>query len=258
MRELMNDQYTMGEEMGEGGFGYVVAALHTPERVDSTCAMHPKQVAVKVFKNNNKSSDIIIEQELLIQRKVDAINLRYKNNHPKKELHPNLLRCGLFAPHNKSESDNDLDLATKIYAVREIANGFDHMVRETKLRPIIDDINRQVDNNNDFEVGTKCTFDINETRQNIEGVVIERGRHVRYRTAITELLSGEDVLKRVSAERHNMHDKFTERNVARMLYGLASALDMLHQNNIIHRDIKLDNIVYRSASIDAGKSNSKS
>lgn len=37
--------------------------------------------------------------------------------------------------------------------------------------------------------------------------------------------------------------KFLEKDAAAMIYSLASALTYLHSMNIVHRDVKLDNIL---------------
>ena len=68
----------------------------------------------------------------------------------------------------------------------------------------------------------------------------------KYPTIIMEKLAGDELFDKIN---NMMKAKvvYGERNASKLLFNLATALMQLHKNNILHRDIKPDNIVYRSS-----------
>ena len=55
---------------------------------------------------------------------------------------------------------------------------------------------------------------------------------------INEFIDGKEILDEISER-----DMFTEAQAAQIMQQVLSAVQYLHKNNLIHRDIKLDNIL---------------
>ena len=58
-----------------------------------------------------------------------------------------------------------------------------------------------------------------------------------------EFLKGGELFCEVNQKKKNKK-RYTEKQAARIIAQIIKAVDYLHQNNIIHRDIKLENIMY--------------
>ena len=58
---------------------------------------------------------------------------------------------------------------------------------------------------------------------------------------VSELINGEDLKAKIN-EIWNLD----ERNISDIIWKLLNALNHLHRHNIVHRDIKLENIYYRN------------
>ena len=60
---------------------------------------------------------------------------------------------------------------------------------------------------------------------------------------IFELCKGGELFQDMNKRIHD-HNRYTEKQAARIISQMSSAIDYLHKNNIFHRDIKPENILY--------------
>eukprot|EP00825_Cyclidium_porcatum_P037888 TRINITY_DN4276_c0_g1_i2.p3 TRINITY_DN4276_c0_g1~~TRINITY_DN4276_c0_g1_i2.p3 ORF type:complete len:103 (-),score=21.60 TRINITY_DN4276_c0_g1_i2:2-310(-) len=63
---------------------------------------------------------------------------------------------------------------------------------------------------------------------------------------VIELCSGGELLERIQSEHH-----FKERDAAKIMYQILSAVNYCHKNKVVHRDMKPENVLYESMKPDA-------
>lgn len=60
---------------------------------------------------------------------------------------------------------------------------------------------------------------------------------------VQELLAGGELLTRINKQRHR---GFTEQEVATVIHQLLMAINYMHRNHVVHRDVKPENIIFQN------------